>query len=111
VQPLILWTVAAGMALLGATWGFRNKRAGYRRPARRPLLEEGFRLLRLFERPEPLPQTTPASPPVRPKAEIDRRETPVEQLVSLSLAMESTAPTPETLPQEVEEPETIHSPT
>jgi hypothetical protein len=103
VQLLVLWALAAAMALLVATWGFRNRRFGYRRLPRRPLLEEGFRLLRRFEQPQPL-QTVPAPP---------ARKTPVEQLVSLSLAVQSAAPAPAEVPvpEKLEDPEVIHSPT
>jgi hypothetical protein len=94
----MLWALAAAMGLLIGAWGILNRRAGYRRPPRRALLEEGFRLLRRFEHPLPLKPTAPPS-----------GETPVEQLVNLSLAVQSAAQEPALEP--VEDSETIHSPT
>jgi hypothetical protein len=87
------------MALLLGAWGIQNRRAGYRRPPRRALLEEGFRLLRRFEDPESLPLKTPAPA---------GNET-LEQLVNLSLAVQSAVPAP--TPELVEDSEAIHSPT
>jgi hypothetical protein len=80
-----LWALAAVTALLIGAWGIQNGRAGYRRPPRRALLEEGFRLLRRFEDPESLPLKTPAPA---------SNGTSAEQLVNLSLAVQSTVPEP-----------------
>jgi hypothetical protein len=88
------------MALLIGAWGIQNRRAGYRRPPRRALLEEGFRLLRRFENPESLPLKPPAQA---------GNEASVEQLVNLSLAVQTAAPEP--APELVEHSEAIQSPT
>jgi hypothetical protein len=100
VEIATLWALAAAMVLLIGAWGIQNRRAGYRRPPRRALLDEGFRLLCHFEDPESLSPETPAPA---------SHETSVEQLVSLSLAVQSAAPEP--LPELVEDSEAIHSPT
>lgn len=88
------------MALLVGVWGVRNRRAGYLRPPRRALLEDGFRLLRHFEEAEPPPQTAQA-----PVAKATR----IEQLVSLSLAVQSAVPQP--IEEKTVDAEVIHSPT
>jgi hypothetical protein len=88
------------MALLIGAWGIQNRRAGYRRPPRRALLEEGFRMFRRFEDPESLPLKTPAPA---------SNETSVEQLVNLSVAVQSAALEP--VPELAEDSEAIHSPT
>jgi hypothetical protein len=100
VELATLWALAAAMALLLCAWGIQNRRAGYQRPPRRALLEEGFRLLRSFEDLESLPPKTPAPA---------SHETSVDQLVNLSLAVRSAAP--ELAPELVEDSEAIHSPT
>jgi hypothetical protein len=100
VELAIFWALAAATALLIGAWGIQNRRAGYRPPPRRALLEEGFRLLRRIEDTDTLPLETPAPA---------GKETSVEQLVNLSLAVQSAAPEP--APQPVEDSETIHSPT
>jgi hypothetical protein len=100
------WALAAGMTLLVWVWGRHNRRAGYQRPPRRALLEEGFRLLRPFEEPE-LPE--------RAAAATLAKETPVAQLVSLSLAVQSATPRQveesEPIEKEIADSEVIHSPT
>jgi hypothetical protein len=100
VELATLWALAAAMAVLIGAWGIQNRRAGYRRRARRALLEEGFRLLRRFEDPESLLLKTPAPA---------SNETSVEQLVNLSLAVQSAEPEP--TPELVEDSGAIHSPT
>jgi hypothetical protein len=100
VELAILWALAAAMALLVVFWGVRNERAGYPRPPRRALLEDGFRLLRHFEETEPPLQTAPA--PVA-------KATPIEQLVSLSLAVQSAVP--QMIEEKTEDAEVIPSPT
>jgi hypothetical protein len=72
------------MILLFLELGRRNKRAGYQKAPRRPLLAELSMFMSQFEedrhtqqKPEPGPKLVPVP------------ETPVDQLVSLSLAVQS----------------------
>jgi hypothetical protein len=100
VELATLWGLAAAVLLLIGVWGIQNRRAGYLRPPRRALLEEGFRLLRRFENPDSLPLKPPAPA---------GNETSIKQLVNLSLAVQTAAPEP--APELIDDSEVIQSPT
>jgi hypothetical protein len=100
VELVIVWALAAATAVVVGAWGVRNRRNGYQRPPRRALLEEGFRLLLPIEGSETPPETVSAS---------IAKETPIEQLVNLNLAVQSAAPVQ--VEERAEDPEVIHSPT